>query len=212
MTSGEYEFVGAFDAINVANENEEDRDALSSLLRCELRVGHGGPFKYERPAGAGTGESVDSDGTDSSDLDPAEDSDDASSPSASAASTAAQGGAGGDSAAAVGDSESQPEPENGGWTRVLSSNGKFYFFHATSGQSQWSKPAEYDESADLEAEDAVRRGDLDLSVWREASDEDGDPYYYHAGTRETRWTAPRGWLVWKQTHGGGGGEGGAEGT
>lgn len=211
--SGTYEFVGTFDDINTANENEEDRDSLTTLLQCELRVGRGGPFRYGALASADS----DSDSDDSSDLeDPEEDdSSDDNDNDAEGAATGGSGssavgqaagtgnGTGAGSGAASGEGEAGGGDGNGGWARVLSSNGKFYFFHAATGNSQWTKPEEYDETADLAAEEAVRSGELDLSAWREAFDEDGDPYYYHTGTRETQWTAPKGWHVWKQLHGGG---------
>jgi pre-mRNA-processing factor 40 len=85
------------------------------------------------------------------------------------------------------------------WRAAQAGDGRTYYYHTQTKQTQWTKPDDFDEP-EPPAKPAVPAANntSESGDWAEAVAGDGRKYYYNSKTRETSWEAPAGFAQQQQ--------------
>jgi hypothetical protein len=75
---------------------------------------------------------------------------------------------------------------------VLQNTGKTYYFHAKTGETSWSLPAQLIKAAaEVASEASTEQQEPTVQLpWRKIQDASGKTYYHNVETNETSWTVP----------------------
>ncbi|XP_039601234.1 WW domain-binding protein 4 isoform X1 [Polypterus senegalus] len=76
------------------------------------------------------------------------------------------------------------------WVEGVSDDGYTYYYNTVTGESQWEKPEELQNSSKSKVETEKKREEQSGSSWIEAVTSDGYTYYYNSSTGESTWEKP----------------------